>query len=287
MAVTGVANEDHRARSQKYNGTQWTATRAFRVQTTLRADDADTVSGASGLPAEGAAHPNPISAAMYAKEISYAPYESETAQMWLVTVNYTSERQLDPTDPALDEILISVTGEIYQKRVQKDRNGDAVLNSAGDPFLDPPATRDDAHLIFRIRANYLTAPSWFLSHRNAVNNAPITIDGLAVGTGLAKVQRIEASEPKKRGSIQYKEVTLEVHVHEDGWKLDTLDSGLREKIDGESKHIINEIDKEEITESVALDGSGRRLDDPSPFNSIFLDFDIYPEVNFSVLPGVS
>jgi len=291
MAVVGVARpQDERPIS--YDGKDWSAELSWMVQTDSRTDGADTVSTATGLPAYGALYPNPVGASLWAKTIAYGPYESDAPMLWLVTVGYTSERSLDPTDPKNDEVLISNTGEVYQERIQRDRNGDAILNSAGDPFVDPQPTKDSTHMIFRIRANFQSAPTWFISHQNAVNNTAITIDGLAVGQYLARVNRIEASEPKKRGAVSYKEVMLEIHVRREGWAIDTLDAGMRERIaEGAAakKHITNDNggDLEEITEPVPLDGTGLRLANPTPFNSVFLDFDVYDALDFTILPGVS
>lgn len=288
MAVVGNAKELWQERSASFDGGIWTYSRAWLVQTDSKSDREDTVSGASGLPSYGAAHPAPISDNAYCTTINYGSFVSESPLAWKVTAGYTSERTRDETDPTADEVLVSWTSEIYQEAIFQDENGEAIVNSAGDYFLDPTPQRDAAHLIATIKANVSAIPAWSLSYQNAVNNAQISIDGLTIAQGLARLQRLNIGERKYRFGTKYYPVTFEVHVHLDGWRLKPLDAGFRERDSyGNLFQITNNGDDEEVTSPAPLNGSGEAIASPTPSNAVFLDFQIYQELDFSALPGIS
>ena len=294
MAVVGSAHEHWKGRSASFNGGIWTYRRQWLVKTDDKTDREDTVSGASGLPAYAELHPAPISDAAYCTEIEYKQL-SKTPLAWTVIATYTSGREFNTgggsgsnTDATQDGVLVSWTSEIYQEAIFQDVSGDAIVNSAGDYLIDPSPTRDASHLVAKIRANVASVPAWVLSYQNAVNNASVTIGGLAIASGLAKVQRIEIGELQNRNNSTFYPLSFEVHVHENGWRLKPLDAGFRER-DGSDDliQILNEGDNNEPTTPVPLDGSGAALDDPTPSTAVFLDFQVYEEKDLTTLPGIS
>lgn len=288
MAVVGSAKEQWEHRTAAYNGGVWTYTRGWMVKTDSKADREDTVSSASGLPAYGEAHPAPIAADAYATEITYSMTDrGDTPYSWLVKATYSSERTLN-SNPANDEVLVSWTSEIYEEPVFTDTSGNGILNSAGDYFIDPSPTREAVQLIAKIRTNVTSIPAWVLSYQNAVNNGAITIGGLAIAAGLAKMQRLEIGEREYRNSTAFYPVSFEIHINKDGWHLKPLDAGFRER-DGSGNliQIINSADETEVTTPVPLNGSGAALADPTPATSVFGDFTIYPELDFTALPGIT
>jgi hypothetical protein len=286
MAVVGSAKEVWERRSARYNGGEWTYTRGWLVETDSKTDREGTVSGATGLPAYGAAHPDPIGSNAYATDISYTQ-KSSTPFAWDVVVTYSSKRTLDSSNPASDEVLVSWSSEIYDEAIFADTSGNAILNSAGDYFIDPTPTRDAAHLIAKIRSNQTSVPSWVLSYQNSINNGAITIGGLAIAAGLAKFQRLEIGEREDRNGTAFYPVSFEIHIHKDGWALKPLDAGFREISRGNLIQILNPEDGEEVTTPALLDGSGAQLLNPSPATAVFGNFTIYPQLDFTTLPGIT
>ena len=257
-------------------------TRTFVLNASSPADKAYTVGSHASLPVIGSVHPQDSLA--FCRTLSVTnpnPYAG-----WEVSADYDSEREFDPTDPESDEILTSFTSEIYQEAVDKDLNGDGIVNSAGDPF-DPTATRDVADLIARIQSNHESIPPTILSYQNAINSAAITIGGLAVGAGVAKHQRMDVSSRQKRGNTTFYALTQEIHLRKIGWKLEPLDQGLREILLGKKRHILNESDLEEVTKPVPLNGSGVAITTATPGDITFLEFDLYDELDFTALPGIT
>jgi len=257
---------------------------AFRLTSDAKTDTAYVVGSHASLPGIGSSHPDDPYA--YCKSLSVV--NSDPWKGWTVTAQYTNERSLDPADPDNDEVLISWSTEIYQEAIFFDYNGNAILNSVGDMFVDPPM-RDFTHLIARISLNVKTVPTWVLSYQNAVNNSSITIGGLTIPIRTARFQGLLISERKYRGEVAYHEVSFEIHIHYDNWRYKPLDCGYR-KIDystGKVVNITNEGDSRKPDEPVLLDGGGNVLTNPSPVTATYLDFQVYPELDFTVLPGIS
>lgn len=287
MAVDGSASEIGKARTASYDGGKWTYTRGWLVKVTDKTDREDTVSGASGLPSYGDAHPGPIADAAYATKISYKPYVSKSDKAWLVTATYTSERSVNSTNAAADEVLVSFSTEIYQEPVFQDVDGNGLTNSAGDYFLDPSPTRDASHLVAKIRANVATVPAWVISYINAINSDPITVGGLNIGARIAKVQRIDVGERQNRSSSTFYPLEIELNLRKEGWRYQPLDAGFR-KLNSEDKPVlIEDADGNPITMPALLNGNGQPLEKPSLTNAIFGNYKIYEEKDLTLLPGVS
>ena len=286
MAVVGNAQEHWAGQSASYNGGVWTYNRVWLVKVDNKTDREGTVSGATGLPPYGAAHPSPVDAPAHATEIQYDRWDSATPLAWKVTVRYSSARTHD-SNPDNDEVLVAWTSEIYQEPIWEDTSGNAILNSAGDYFIDPSPTRDAAHIIAKISANVTSVPAWVLSYQNAVNNAAITIGGLAIPIRTAKMQKLDIGQREKRGVTTFYPLSFEVHVRSEGWRFQPLDAGFRELDGTKRKNIRNDSDGELPTSPVPLNGSGAFLANPTPATAVYGDFTIYPELDFTVLPGVS
>ena len=146
-----------------------------------------------------------------------------------------------------------------------------------------------AHLIAQITINLPAVPTWVLAYQNTINNSAISINGLSIAKGLAKVQRIGVGEQQVRGFHKFYPVSLEVHIHTDGWNLVPLDCGFR-KIDGNKRVNIQTVSasgkKEDITQPALLDGEGGVLENPTLNNAKFGEFAIYKQLDFSALPGI-
>ena len=283
MTVTNLGI-DPGSRTAENNLGVRTYSDTYKVEADSPADSAYDVGSASGLPLVGSVHPD--DSAAYCTSLSVANPEPYAG--WTVTASYSTERTISTTDPSLDGVLVSWSSEIYNEPLFVDKDGDAIVNSAGDYFVDPVPTRQSNRLIAKIRANLLTIPTWVISYENAINNASITIDGLAVAARLAKVQRIEIGEAQLRNGTVFRQLSYEVHLRKDDWKLRPLDAGFRSKnASNDMLQIINDGDGSEVTQPALLDGSGGRLDNPTPATAVFGEFEIYDELDLSTLPGIT
>lgn len=258
-------------------------TRIFRAKTDNKWDDETIVLTATGVPGIGDQHPNDVTS--YCRSVR-GRNESASPFFWTITSVYSSERERG-VDPTADPVQISWSTEQFQRVADKDRNGEGIVNSAGDPF-DPPPMRDDSRRSVQIVSNETFVPTWILSYQDAVNNADIVIDGVTVAAGKAKCQQVSVSPEKFRNDISYRTVTLTLHCVNDNWDLKLLDQGFRERDDDDKlKQIKNESDNLEPTAPVLLDGNGKAQTDPTTSSAVYLDFEVYPELDFSALPGIA
>jgi hypothetical protein len=269
-----------------------TYTNAFLLETSARADGVFQVGSSPFLPTIGSTFSGDPSAFCTSLTIeNSAPWKG-----WTATAEYTTD-VFEPSseDPQNDEPRISWSSEIYQEPIFRDTDSNAILNSAGDYFIDPVPTRDVSHLIARITQNVASVPAWALSYQNAINNGAITIDGLSIAAGLAKVQRIDIGQQELRGNYTFRKVALEIHIHRDGWNLEPLQCGFNHKKAGVVKPILVKDmdssgaskDDSPVTQPVPLDDDGAIITDPTPATAKFGDFTIYQELNLANLPGVS
>jgi len=259
-----------------------TYTTAYRLETDSQDDTAYDVGSHGSLPVIGSTFADDAQA--YCNNIQItnsAPWKG-----WTATYEYSTDRQISSTDPEDDEVKVSWTSEVYNEPVFQDVSGNAIVNSAGDYFIDPVPSRDAVHLIAKIRANVRSVPSWVLAKQNNVNNNVITIGGLDIAAGLARMSRLEISERQRRNDIDFYGLSFEVHIHSDGWRVQPMDVGFRELEYGELIQI-KDTNGDEVTTPVMLDGEGAAQNNPTPSSAVFGDFEVYAESDLTTLPGIS
>lgn len=286
MAVTLISEE-----FDKRRGTVSTQerlyTRTFQVLTDSKFDSQAVVLAAvqqEGLQVGSGFPDDPGS---WCRDITAEPKAGATA--WVVTANYSSAGSEISSNPLQDAAKITWTTEQFQIPAIIDKDGNGIINSAGDPF-DPPNMRDFSRRIAVVVKNLSSPPSWLLSYQDAVNSDTFQIDGVSITADKAKCQRVDISDIRERSGIQYREVTTEIHFSLDGWKLRPLDQGFRTLGDiisediKERLNIVNDGDDERPTQPVLLDGAGGQLNSQRPEDAVFLEFDVYPRLPFSALP---
>ena len=99
---------------------------------------------------------------------------------------------------------------------------------------------------------------------------------------------LSLSVKNNTAAVTFRTVQFTIHLQKNGWLLEPLDAGFRERTSGGPpngiKNILNPDDNELPAAPVPLNGSGVALADPSPANSVFLSFAVYETLAFSVLP---
>jgi len=258
--------------------------RTYQRQFRLVTDDPDdgpyAIGSNASLPNIGSLHPEDSSA--WCRELTVendAPYAG-----WIVTANYSSERELSET-PTSDPAFVTWDSEQFQKPVIQDKDGDAVVNSAGD-FFDPPAMMDDSRRVVTVQKNLTAVPTWILDYQDAVNSDSFSVDGVTIAIGTAKMQRVSVGAEDIRNGIAFRQVTFTMHLQRDGWDMQILDAGFRRIDPGDStKRIAISLDDgTEPTTPALLDGSGGLLSNPTPANAVFKTFSVYKTRAFSSLP---
>ena len=148
--------------------------------------------------------------------------------------------------------------------------------------------REVAVTTFRIVKNVGSIPSWLLSMRNTINDADITIRGVSIAKNLARLRAVEISDELYKNAILYYQVDLEIEVDELGHGAYVLNDGLNELYDGyggtpgDKRPIMDTGEMIQTPAPLALDGSRIPVTD-LPDSAIILQFQRYPEADFSVL----
>jgi len=213
--------------------------------------------------------------------------------VYTYTVEYSdknsAEEKSTDENPLLDRPIIKPVAGTITRAITRDRDGSAILNSAGDPIMQ---TVEDNTIGFTITANLEYIPAWVLALRNTCNSSPIVVGGLTIGAEMARfiLPSGWASEPKARNDISYIEFTYELQIDEiDKHYGRPLDAGFRALtglVPEKRKTIVNG-DGSEPSEPVLLDGEGYVLEDPTPADAVYLTVKKYPMADYSFLPGVT
>lgn len=257
--------------------------RVFNVLSDDPNESAATVRTASGLPLPGAVYPD--DAAAYVIDRS-ARQPDESTLLWEVTVTYAFQVE-EPEDPLDMNPVIRWESGLYTRAIHRDKDGDAITNSAGD-FFDPPSMAEFPVAQVTVTKNLTAVPSAILTIIGAVNTDAFTIDGVSVGIGNARISAVSISEVKIEQETAFRQVTLGIELRNGGWKLARLDEGLRIKDGTELKDIIvkdEDGNEERASSPLPLDGAGGRLSDPTPANAEFREFDIHQELAFGSALG--
>jgi hypothetical protein len=254
-------------------------TRAFKLTTSAKTERAYHVGSHASLPVIGEVHPDDAGA--WCTTLQVDP--SDPWKGWTVTAEYSTERELAET-PTSDPAEITWGYEQFQKAAITNYAGQAILNSAGDPF-DPPLMIDDSRPYVTISKNLASVPTWIMTYQDAVNSSSFVVDGVTIGAGLAKMQNISVSPRQSRNGTSFRTVTFSIHLQKQGWQSKQLDAGFRQiGYGGALENIRNEGDDELPAAPVPLDGSGVALTDPSPSTAVYRTDTVYEAKDFSALP---
>ena len=257
-----------------------TYTRVFRLKSDNKNDGAYTVGSNASLPTIGSTHPDDSGAWCRRLRVE----NTDPFAGWTVTAESSSELELT-THPTLQPAEITWDSEQFQKVLIQDKDGDAVVNSAGD-FFDPPPMIDDSRRVVTVKKNLTAVPTWILDYQDAVNSDLFSVDGVSIAVGTAKMQRVSVGIEETRNGTTFRPVTFTLHLQRDGWTVDILDAGFREidPTDSTQRIAISLDDGTEPTQPALLDGSGAVLSNPSPTTAVFLTFNAYKQRAFSSLP---
>lgn len=222
--------------------------------------------------------------------------DGQSGVLFLVTVTYSSkplnvaERdKFETPNPVNRKPRRWLESLEYEQYTNKDRDGKAIVNSAGSPFLDP-AYIPYSDYILHVKQNFTSWPSWVFNYNNKVNENAITIKPSVI----AATQTVAAekalfkfrgtTEPQEENGITFVEISYDLHIRnsDDGWQHRPVDKGLF-KLSGDNRVRIT-VDGADAVEDQFLDGSGTPLAEPiDPTAIVTVDYDIIPNVDMTEL----
>lgn len=189
-------------------------------------------------------------------------------------------------DPFQARPTLRARAEEEEVAVTHDRHGDAILNSAGDPF-DPPLSIAAPTLVFEIsRLERTFNPALITSLQGRVNDSEWM--GFPAESILCRSIAANCGWNDDVGGYAW-QVDYEFAYREPvesggedvlpGWSVRVLDAGLRQLASGDRKAIM--VDNAPVSSPVPLKSDGTAAgpsDDPH-----YMAWDIYPEGDFSGL----
>lgn len=237
-------------------------------------------------------HPNPNLIQFLFRTLDCTQF-SEAPTLWEVVGNYSSEpfdeedqEQQDNPNPVLRATVIEWDSELSQEFTARDKDGKAMLNSAGDALES--IERDDVRWIITLTKNFEALPGWVAGYVNKVNSEEITVDGQELAARTCKLQRLRIPGRRVEGGVSFVEVTAEIAYRPDTWDVYRLDEGFNalDRVGEKYKILIPDEDGEmrEPTEPIPLDGEGSVLFTATEDTAVFRHFKIYKEADFNDLP---
>lgn len=198
---------------------------------------------------------------------------------WDGSANYAPPRFADgqsrSEDPTEDPPEIELSGEPREVPTDRDRDGNPIRNSAGDPF-STTLNRDDSRMVLSVTKNepdIVPRLLLIMNLRDHVNESPYL--GFPAETLLFK-------PPGMRRTVgrfgPYWRASYKLHVDANEWTTEIGDTGKAEKIGSVRKPILS--GNEPIDEPVALDGRGRVATSGTPYVH---KFKLYKTGDFSIL----
>ena len=295
MSVVSI-KEIHSGRGgdESYSGDKYllTDTRVFRVVTNSSYDSTSTV--LASCPAMFSLHPTLSDLTVRRRT---PKNESNSKLIWLVTIYYSNESNQQGTSPTQNPLsmpaVIEWNTEYTQRPFYKDKDGAACLNTAGDYYLDG-IKGETSDWVVVVTKNVAYVPSWIGGYRNAVNSSAFMIDGYYVPHAeQAKMRGIRISKWQSLNGIWYRTIQFTIKIKADDygqntWAAERLDEGLYE-IDSEdvtkrTRIMDDSPTPKPVVHPVLLDGSGKKLSNPSPATAVFNTHHLYTQQNFNSLP---
>jgi hypothetical protein len=206
--------------------------------------------------------------------------------LWEVTLHFEAyNRAANQPNPLANAPMLYVNGEPYDTFTGVDAMGNAVLNSAGMPF-DPSIPSKNTRINVRIERNEASFTLSEISYyQNTVNQAPwLGFDMWTVLLTHVEPQIMYAPEVGYFVRMTYEflvETAPSPNDCQPGWMPCVADMGLQQL--GDSGNLENILDENNnpITAAVLLDGEGHQLEDPTPTDAVYIQFQTYNQLDFN------
>lgn len=194
--------------------------------------------------------------------------------LWELELEYTTHKVQKYENPLDQPVRYSLEWAQYDRVVEKDKDGNPLVNTIGDLFTDPPYKEEDARPVLRAYRNepdVATRINFIASFRNALNSD--SFHGMAPRT--CRMRNITSGDLQTQNGVDYYKFTYEIEFNEDTWDPDILNRGHRAK---DSNGKIYDLPKKEVR-NLKQDGTVVGPDD-DPY---YINFKIRNEKAFSDL----
>lgn len=248
---------------------------AIKLDTNNLPSNGETPLVGYNLPTIGSSHPSYSNLKVQSYDVEEG--EDNEKKILNVTVNYAFDDSSETTGPEGYEYRIEHWGwdlGTSDQELNTDISGNAVLNSAKDPFENVPIIQVPTPTFTKI-VKYKNRMSGWNTLVGCVNEATVTIGGINFPkwTLLCNIaeERLYGEEWMYRYTVQLKYKSCKAKLYggskeeEIGWQLAIVDAGIREIGPNGKKRVIllpsfdSNIDVA-VTSPTLLNGEGKALD---------------------------
>ena len=256
------------------------STRSFLVRFEDKTLDDTAALFHPDIPVIRSAHPTRTGMILLSKDVRQA--DDVNGQAWEVTCTYGfGEPNLLPwQEPA----VYSGGQQATEQIVDYDIKGKPIRNSALCQF-DPGLTATRFEYVLTVSRNELDfTPATPAAYVGAVNSTPFygAQRGFCMCVGIPWQQQYYRDERTGRLTRYYSVQYNFAFRNQFSWQPRVLDAGFMQLNDSGTLVPIT-IAGREPSSAVPLDGNGKPLENPETDDPTWLDFKVYPEVNFSAL----
>lgn len=263
------------------------------------------------LPYRGASHPlNPF---FRATGLKASRWNGNSLLQWHVTCDYkiafsekdeeASEREAVP-NPLERRPKITKSYDRAEVPCYEDRYGNAIVNAAGDAYLDP-VVRPRSSPVWNVSVNVAASPAWMDDLSDTVNADTVVVRGRSYPAGTLLFEAGDESELQEENGVQFYTVSFKLLVNMEGWKEKRYENGLNEIVEvggvkikrkiklplrNEEGDVLEYDDegRDFVSDPQMLDENGKLIENPSHENAVFAELEIYDESSFgSALPSLS
>lgn len=265
--------------------------RKYRIICDIPNQIEPTIVAQADMPAILAPHPEPLAfPGLRCTSVRLAQEDAADACIWIATVTWSAltlgrsaaNTSVNPEqrnqNPLSRPAILYFGQERFQRTMIRDMDGNAIVNSAGDPF-EQGVVKDEVRPTFTITKNVSTFPlNLWRDATNSVNAD--TFLGLDPGTvRLVSFTGQEGFENDITFFTQVGSFSIASDFEKD-WKAHPLDCGYQQLVGGELTEIFLPGGMRPSTPP-RLNGAGVPLAPGDP--SVFLDFTLYHSYVFGDL----
>lgn len=244
--------------------------------------------GTTAIPATDSALPGDTS--RFATDVSVKPRDG-TGLLFDVEVDYeTADNEIGDnplTVPVDYDWDFSASSQAYFLDTAPGPNGPyAVRSSAGEPF-DNLLEREVGEIVVTVTDNIaavawdpVLAAQYMAGPATAVNNASMTIDGIAIAAGQARFAGIKCSGIKTSNAIDYRTRVIVLKLR-DSWDHEVDDRGRFQLDPDDTSKLLRITDAEnaDVEKPYPLDGDGFKKTNPTDAPATLV-FKPYPPRDF-------
>ena len=150
--------------------------------------------------------------------------------LWHVSLEFDSTALQSEENPLDEPVRYSLRWEQADKVVEKDIHGNAIANTVGDLFKDPPySEQDELPVLVAVKnfpgAAFESLVSLALAYKKSTNSDIF----LGAAPGTARLKCIQTGDIQNQNDVEFYRVAFEFAFDADGWQPEILNRGSRAK----------------------------------------------------------